>query len=228
MFDNLLAPSCCTFHRCRVPDQRRRRAQCRRRAEDRRLPKARRRAATSAVPHRDRGRPLHCRREQDRFPRHQGLAACAARELAIWTTRLQRAVQSAGKGGGKAKATAVDASQKSLADLLAKLCPLFDKVDPDMALGGADLLPPASDRDPRASRSNGWPTPSIRTERMAPRARKHQRRISWLKRRGRSSSSCTAPGTAAGAGGASPTGSIATATRCSRRRCPGLASDRIS
>jgi len=64
-------------------------------------------------------------------------AACAARELAIWTTRLQRAVQSAGKGGGKAKATAVDASQKSLADSLAKLCPLFDKVDPGMALGGA-------------------------------------------------------------------------------------------
>jgi len=63
--------------------------------------------------------------------------ACAARELAIWTARLQRAVQSAGKGGGKAKATAVDASQKSLADSLAKLCPLFDKVDPDMALGGA-------------------------------------------------------------------------------------------
>ena len=64
-------------------------------------------------------------------------AACAARELAIWTTRLQRAVQSAGKGGGKAKATAVAASQKSLTDSLAKLCPLFDKVDPDMALGGA-------------------------------------------------------------------------------------------
>ena len=67
----------------------------------------------------------------------KGSAACAARELAIWTTRLQRAVQSAGKGGGKAKATAVDASQKSLTDSLAKLCPLFDKVDPDMALGGA-------------------------------------------------------------------------------------------
>ena len=64
-------------------------------------------------------------------------AACAARELAIWTARLQRAVQSASKGGGKAKATAVDASQKSLADSLAKLCPLFDKVDPGMALGGA-------------------------------------------------------------------------------------------
>jgi hypothetical protein len=64
-------------------------------------------------------------------------AACAARELAIWTTRLQRAVQSASKGGGKATATAVAASQKSFSDSLAKLCPLFDKVDPGMALGGS-------------------------------------------------------------------------------------------
>ena len=67
----------------------------------------------------------------------KGSTACAARELTIWTARLQRAVQSAGKGGGKAKATAVDASQKSFTDSLAKLCPLFDKVDPGMALGGA-------------------------------------------------------------------------------------------
>jgi hypothetical protein len=64
-------------------------------------------------------------------------AACAARELAIWTTRLQRAVQSASKGGGKATATAVAASQQSFTDSLAKLCPLFDKVDPGMALGGS-------------------------------------------------------------------------------------------
>ena len=77
-------------------------------------------------------------------------AACAARELAIWTARLQRAVQSAGKGGGKAKATAVDASQKSLTDSLAKLCPLFDKVDPGHGARRRHLLPPASDRDPRA------------------------------------------------------------------------------
>jgi len=67
----------------------------------------------------------------------KGSVACAARELTIWTARLQRALQSAGMGGGKGKATAVDASQKSLADSLAKLCPLFDKVDPDMARGGA-------------------------------------------------------------------------------------------
>jgi|SRR5262245_36006081 len=63
--------------------------------------------------------------------------ACAARELAIWTARLQRAVASAGKGGGKDIANAVATSQKSFADSLAKLCPLYDKVDPGMALGGA-------------------------------------------------------------------------------------------
>ena len=65
-------------------------------------------------------------------------AACAARELTIWTARMQRAVASAGKGGGKNIASAVAASQKSFTDSLAKLCPLYDKVDPDMALGGAN------------------------------------------------------------------------------------------
>jgi hypothetical protein len=64
-------------------------------------------------------------------------AACAARELAIWTTRLQRAIQSANKGGGKGIATAVATSQKSFTDSLAKLCPQFDKLDPGMSLGGA-------------------------------------------------------------------------------------------
>jgi hypothetical protein len=63
--------------------------------------------------------------------------ACAARELPIWTARLQRAVASASKGGGKNVASAVAAAQKSFADLLAKLCPLYDKVDPGMALGGS-------------------------------------------------------------------------------------------
>ena len=34
-------------------------------------------------------------------------------------------------------ASAVAASQKSFTDSLAKLCPIYDKVDPDMALGGS-------------------------------------------------------------------------------------------
>ena len=64
-------------------------------------------------------------------------AACAARELAIWTARLPRAVGSASKGGGKNIASAVAASQKSFTDSLAKLCPLYDGLDPGMSLGGA-------------------------------------------------------------------------------------------
>jgi hypothetical protein len=62
--------------------------------------------------------------------------ACAARELAIWNLRLQRAIQSAGKGSGKGVATAVAASQKSFADSLAKLCPQFENLDPGTSLGG--------------------------------------------------------------------------------------------
>jgi hypothetical protein len=64
-------------------------------------------------------------------------AACAAHELTVWTARLQRAVASANKGGGKNVASAVAAAQKSFTDSLAKLCPLYDKLDPGMSLGGA-------------------------------------------------------------------------------------------
>ena len=67
----------------------------------------------------------------------KGSTVCAARELTIWTARLQRALQGANNGAGKEKASAVAASQKSFTDSLAKLCPIYDKVDPDMALGGA-------------------------------------------------------------------------------------------
>ena len=86
--------------------------------------------------HRDRGRPLH-RGRQKTDSASKDSVACAARELAIWTARLQRAVASAGKGGGKDIASAVAASQKSFTDSLAKLCPLYDKLDPGMSLGGA-------------------------------------------------------------------------------------------
>jgi hypothetical protein len=66
----------------------------------------------------------------------QDATACAARELAVWTARLQRATQSAGRAGGKTIAAAVAASQKSFTDSLARLCPLFENLDPGMALGG--------------------------------------------------------------------------------------------
>ncbi len=64
--------------------------------------------------------------------------ACATRELAIWTTRLQNAARLASKGGGKAIATAMAASRKSWSDSLTRLCPLFDNLDPGMSLGGAN------------------------------------------------------------------------------------------
>jgi hypothetical protein len=63
--------------------------------------------------------------------------ACATRELAAWSIRLQRAMQSASKGGGKTAATAIAASQKSFTESLARLCPLFENLDPGTSLGGA-------------------------------------------------------------------------------------------
>jgi hypothetical protein len=62
--------------------------------------------------------------------------ACAARELAVWRARMAHALQGARKVSGKAKVSALAASQKSFADSLARLCPLFDNLDPGMSLGG--------------------------------------------------------------------------------------------
>ena len=75
-------------------------------------------------------------RETDAY--HEGSRACAARELAVWTARMQRAVQSANKGGFKEIVTAVAASQKSWTESLNRLCPVFEKLDPGMSLGGAN------------------------------------------------------------------------------------------
>jgi hypothetical protein len=63
--------------------------------------------------------------------------ACAARELAVWSDLITRSVAGINRNG-KAFAAAVAAAQKSLADSLAKLCPIYDKVDPGTALGGAN------------------------------------------------------------------------------------------
>ena len=87
-------------------------------------------------------------REKETGPKDA--VACAARELAIWTARLQRAVQSASKGGGKSVATAVAASQKSFAELVAKLCPQLENLEPGHGDGRLHLLPAAGDRDARA------------------------------------------------------------------------------
>lgn len=63
--------------------------------------------------------------------------ACAARELAIWSARLQTALKES-KAGGKDIAAAVTNSQTSWSASLSRLCPLFDKLDPGASLGGAN------------------------------------------------------------------------------------------
>jgi hypothetical protein len=63
--------------------------------------------------------------------------ACAARELAVWTARLQKAVNET-KGGGKDITAVVTNAQTSWSSSLSRLCPVFDKLDPGTALGGAN------------------------------------------------------------------------------------------
>jgi hypothetical protein len=63
--------------------------------------------------------------------------ACAARELAVWTARMQRALKDAGRGGGKATATAVASAQKTWSDSVARPCPLFDNLDPGLRSAAA-------------------------------------------------------------------------------------------
>ena len=63
--------------------------------------------------------------------------ACAARELAIWNARMQSAIRDIERGG-RQFAAAVTNSQQSWSSSLTRLCPVFDKVDPGTALGGAN------------------------------------------------------------------------------------------
>jgi len=64
--------------------------------------------------------------------------ACAAREIAVWTGRLQKAVNESKAGGGKDVAATVTNAQTSWSSSLSRLCPVFDKLDPGMSLGGAN------------------------------------------------------------------------------------------
>jgi len=64
--------------------------------------------------------------------------ACAARELPIWTARMQAAIRQFQKGADKQMVAAVTSAQQSWSSSLSRLCPVFDKVDPDVALGGAN------------------------------------------------------------------------------------------
>jgi hypothetical protein len=64
--------------------------------------------------------------------------ACARRELTIWQGLLRAARERVKSGGFNDIQTAVNAAQASLAQSIARLCPVFDKVDPGTAPGGSD------------------------------------------------------------------------------------------
>jgi uncharacterized protein YecT (DUF1311 family) len=61
--------------------------------------------------------------------------ACAARELAVWTKRMQEAIALARKSGDAQQRAAVAAAQTSWAQSRDKLCPLFSNLDPGMSFG---------------------------------------------------------------------------------------------
>src|SRR5262249_11240330 len=63
--------------------------------------------------------------------------ACAARELAIWNARMQTAIRDIQEGDKQIGATVTNA-QTSWSASLTRLCPVFDKLDPGTALGGAN------------------------------------------------------------------------------------------
>jgi len=63
--------------------------------------------------------------------------ACAARELAAWSPLLDDALKRITKGGFADITKAVTAAQKTWAASRDQLCPVFDKIEPGMYLGGA-------------------------------------------------------------------------------------------
>jgi uncharacterized protein YecT (DUF1311 family) len=62
--------------------------------------------------------------------------ACAARELAAWSPLLDDALKRIAKGGFPDITKAVTAAQKTWAASRDQLCPVFDKIEPGMYLGG--------------------------------------------------------------------------------------------
>lgn len=64
--------------------------------------------------------------------------ACAARELAVWSERLEAALKKASANGSPAFRPALAEAQKTWAASREKLCPLFDGLDPGVSLGGSD------------------------------------------------------------------------------------------
>lgn len=64
--------------------------------------------------------------------------ACAARELAVWNALMAEALKRATGAVEKSREAAILESQKTFAASRDKLCPIYDQVDPDMAMGGAN------------------------------------------------------------------------------------------
>jgi uncharacterized protein YecT (DUF1311 family) len=62
--------------------------------------------------------------------------ACAARELPVWNALMTEALKRA--AGDKMMGAAITESQKTFVQSRDKLCPVYDNVDPDMAMGGAN------------------------------------------------------------------------------------------
>jgi hypothetical protein len=63
--------------------------------------------------------------------------ACAARELTVWSSLLDGALKRVTQGGFPEIVKAVGAAQKTWAASRDQLCPVFDKIEPGMYLGGA-------------------------------------------------------------------------------------------
>ncbi len=64
--------------------------------------------------------------------------ACAKRELAIWSDLLKDAITLAKKGRFPEINSMIEQTQQSWNLSREKLCPIFDSIDPGMALGGSD------------------------------------------------------------------------------------------
>lgn len=62
---------------------------------------------------------------------------CAARELAVWSGLMTKAINTFNKNGPPEKRGAIAGGQKSWAESIGKFCPAFEKLDPDMTLGGS-------------------------------------------------------------------------------------------
>lgn len=63
--------------------------------------------------------------------------ACAARELAVWTAKLNPALKKVQSGGFADIIKAVAESQKTFAASRDRFCASFDKIEPGMYFGGA-------------------------------------------------------------------------------------------